>query len=448
MPARSLNQVFRLFKAGDLAAAESGCRKLVESNPGHVPSRLLMSAILHRSGQISEALRHLQHAAHLQRDNTDGLLDVARAMQRIGATGEAEELLAKLDENRMDVFLAKARNHWLRGNYDAALNLFFQAPKRWPSIPEPRDALIRGLLRTGRFDDAAVHLDRALEQFPRYTGLLELKIRLLLDRREPRQAIKALQADASSIDGDTSLMLLQSALLAIHNQTSLEIGHARPGARQARLIECFNWVQQQPGQHRWFGSSTGLLDWAADTLPVSGRIVECGVYHGLTINFLAGKLSRTIHGFDSFVGLPESWKPGESAGSYSTGGKQPITRPNVVLHTGWFEDTLPGFAEDCDESIALLHVDCDLYSSTRTVLEYLGDFLAPGSLLVFDDFLSYADYQDHEFRAAHEYFRTCPDAFELVGAVLLGRAVAFRKAQAKPDCQPSGRWPNGAIFRR
>lgn len=87
---------------------------------------------------------------------------------------------------------------------------------------------------------------------------------------------------------------------------------------------------------------------------------------------------------------------------------------------------MPDFAARLKEPIALLHVDCDLYSSTRTVLSVLGSELNQGSLLVFDDFLAYAGYEQHEFRAAHEYFAATGQRFELVGAVMLGRAVAYR----------------------
>ncbi len=154
--------------------------------------------------------------------------------------------------------------------------------------------------------------------------------------------------------------------------------------------------------------------------------MECGVYHGFSLTQIAAATQRPIHGFDSFAGLPEQWKPGEPAGSYSTQGQIPAIAAHVKLHSGWFDDSLPVFAAQLTAPIALLHVDCDLYSSTRTVLSTLVPKLAKGSLLVFDDFLAYAGYEQHEFRAAHEYFATTGQQFELVGAVLLGRAVAYR----------------------
>ena len=51
----------------------------------------------------------------------------------------------------------------------------------------------------------------------------------------------------------------------------------------------------------------------------------------------------------------------------------PWVRDNVVLHKGWFDETLPGFRTAHPAEVSFLHMDADLYSSTRTVLEMLSD---------------------------------------------------------------------------
>ena len=69
----------------------------------------------------------------------------------------------------------------------------------------------------------------------------------------------------------------------------------------------------------------------------------------------------TWYGFDSFEGLPEAWTLGAKAGAFSIGGNLPPVRGNVRLTKGFFEQTLPDFvAQHRGETIALLHVDCDL----------------------------------------------------------------------------------------
>ena len=51
-----------------------------------------------------------------------------------------------------------------------------------------------------------------------------------------------------------------------------------------------------------------LLDYALSKISKKGDILEFGVRAGESITYIAQKLKdRTIHGFDSFEGLPEDW---------------------------------------------------------------------------------------------------------------------------------------------
>ncbi len=106
-----------------------------------------------------------------------------------------------------------------------------------------------------------------------------------------------------------------------------------------------------------------------EILNKDGLHLEFGVYKGDLINNFAELLPDVIwYGFDSFEGLPETWTLGAKAGAFSIGGKLPSVRANVRLTKGFFEQTLPAFvAQHRDAKIALLHIDCDLYSATKTI---------------------------------------------------------------------------------
>jgi hypothetical protein len=65
-----------------------------------------------------------------------------------------------------------------------------------------------------------------------------------------------------------------------------------------------------------------------------------------------------------------------------------------------------------DEQIAFMHLDCDLYSSTKTVLDLAGDRLAPDAVLLFDEFFNYPGWQRHEFRAWNEFIAQTGRTFE------------------------------------
>ncbi|MDJ0106389.1 TylF/MycF/NovP-related O-methyltransferase, partial [Rhodococcus erythropolis] len=65
--------------------------------------------------------------------------------------------------------------------------------------------------------------------------------------------------------------------------------------------------------------------------------------------------------------------------------------------------------------VAFLHLDADLYSSTKTVLDLLGDRLVPGSIVVFDEFFNYPGWQQHEYRAWTEFVTRTGISFEYLG---------------------------------
>jgi hypothetical protein len=138
--------------------------------------------------------------------------------------------------------------------------------------------------------------------------------------------------------------------------------------------------------------------------PGNGLFAEFGVWRGDTINAIAEQVGdgTTVHGFDSFEGLPEDWHT-YPKGSFHMHGLLPQVRANVELHPGWFDETVPAFAaQHPGEPIAFLHVDCDLYSSAKTIFEGLGDRLVPGSVIVFDEYFNYPGWREHEYKAFQE----------------------------------------------
>ncbi len=118
-----------------------------------------------------------------------------------------------------------------------------------------------------------------------------------------------------------------------------------------------------------------------------GMWLEFGVYKGATINAIAQNTHQTLYGFDTFTGLPESW--GEyPEGVYSKDGHLPKVTENVQLIKGLFNDTLPLFLQCRRTKCSFIHIDCDLYSSTKQVLSHLKDRIVKGKVIAFDEFHS------------------------------------------------------------
>lgn len=148
-----------------------------------------------------------------------------------------------------------------------------------------------------------------------------------------------------------------------------------------------------------------LLDAVKRSAALQGCICEFGVWSGYTLRLMADAApGRHVHGFDSFEGLPENWRTGYAKGAFKTTVPK-FTQPNIRLHKGWFDATLPSFLKELEGQISLAHIDCDLYSSTHCVLDNIIPWLTPGAILVFDDYFNYPGWEEHEHKALMEMIR-------------------------------------------
>lgn len=152
------------------------------------------------------------------------------------------------------------------------------------------------------------------------------------------------------------------------------------------------------------------------TRDVPGDIAEFGVASGTSLmafvrmNGIFNKMrphvvaKKSVFGFDSFEGLPElnesidlateqaravgDMAQGgfDSSGSYAALQEFVARHDNVELFKGWFSDTMPKFlATRPHAAFSLLHIDCDLYESTKEALAPTLSRLAPGGVILFDE---------------------------------------------------------------
>ena len=180
-----------------------------------------------------------------------------------------------------------------------------------------------------------------------------------------------------------------------------------------------------------FDTDYDFHEWVTTTqldrgLLAHGQILEFGVATGRTLNQFAHWLPhKTIYGFDGFDGLPEDWTSRMRKGFFARK-HLPRVRQNCELVVGWFNETLPGFVDKHPDPVALLHVDCDLYSSTVTILNNLKNNIVPGTVIVFDEYMNYPGWQLDEFRAWQEHCKAYGVEYEYIGRVSKHQKVAVR----------------------
>ena len=178
--------------------------------------------------------------------------------------------------------------------------------------------------------------------------------------------------------------------------------------------------QEKLGRLQFFHNAFKALSFNG----IDGDYAEFGCCGGNT--FAHAYRESRYHGhaaklwaFDSFQGLPPAtddkdlhpeWVEGTMAISIDKFHEK--CAANKIPHTDY--TAVPGFYEqtlrdpDLDgrlKNIALAYIDCDLYSSTRTVLEFLMPRLKHGMIIAFDDYFCWSATQvSGERRAMLEFF--------------------------------------------
>jgi len=122
--------------------------------------------------------------------------------------------------------------------------------------------------------------------------------------------------------------------------------------------------------------------------------------------------------FDSFEGLPATQKNEDGyfeGGTFNTSlkdfkkiikQKTGIKIPPEQLIKGFYENSLTKQLKEELPCIGLLHIDVDLYSSTKTILNFVKPLLVDGGLILFDDYYCFKPTTETgEKRALNEFLR-------------------------------------------
>jgi hypothetical protein len=145
--------------------------------------------------------------------------------------------------------------------------------------------------------------------------------------------------------------------------------------------------------------------------------LEFGVATGKTINYISSFTTDNVYGFDSFEGLPEKWRDGYDKGCFSTNGILPEVNENVKLVKGWFNDTLPTFIKSQNKKVSFIHMDADLYSSTKYILDTLKDYMDTDCIIIFDELVNYNgfDGETGELKAFYDFITENTVDYEWIG---------------------------------
>lgn len=165
----------------------------------------------------------------------------------------------------------------------------------------------------------------------------------------------------------------------------------------------------------------------AQHCPGRASILEFGTSDGYSFvkllyatRYLGLERRVKVHTFDSFEGMPAStdlrdrnwtsgddWAPGQFRGNYLELEHYCAPRySNYAIHRGYFEDSIDAsFLTSLEKDPpVLIWIDCDYYSSARTILTRLIGHIPNGTVIYFDEFdnLNFGSRLTGEARLVHE----------------------------------------------
>ena len=179
--------------------------------------------------------------------------------------------------------------------------------------------------------------------------------------------------------------------------------------------ECYNFFKEDMKKSAIFLKSNDIRKYSIsrafnNSNTEENLFLEFGVYKGDSINLFGNFLSqqsRKVYGFDSFEGLEEEWNMNDynPIGRFSLNKKSPKVLKNVILIKGKVQSTLENFLKDKkDRKIIFAHMDMDTYTPTKYALNKIKPFLQKGSVILFDEFYGFPNWQHHEYKAFTEIF--------------------------------------------
>jgi Tfp pilus assembly protein PilF len=389
--------------------AVASFRRAIAISPDFADAHNNLGSTLLDRGEVAEAIACFRRALAVQPDSALAQSNLGNALLAKKAPEEAAECYRRALALRPDYVEAHYNlSVALRdvGKAEAAAECLRTALTLRPDFPEAHNALGAALQDLGRLAEATESIRTALRLRPDFAEAHFNLHALLLEPDSVVPAIESLKRAVALRPDDLVFRFALGMLLEYCDDAASAAEHLEQvaqgsGEDRARL-DAWRYLRSvAPTLPPVIGSPIQAFRIGLDAALREGLVLEFGVRFGTSIRQIAGLAHQAVHGFDSFQGLPEDWHH-ESRGSYSTGGELPAVPPNVSLHAGWFENTLPPFLAQHAGPVRFMNVDCDLYSSTATVLELLADRIVQGTVIAFDEYINHEHWRDDEFRAFQE----------------------------------------------
>ena len=388
-----------LWNTGSEEEALACYRRAISLDPRHALAHINVGNSLRQKGEVHEAIGCYRSAIAIEPHNAFAHFNLGKALSDFGLIEEAAAAYRRaidLDPAAADFYNSLGLALWELGRRKHALESYQAA------------IILRPSFEKAYFNLHTVHLSLG----------------------NPNEAIRCLEKVVELSPENVEGQFFLGMLLDYYGETAraaglLKLAAGGPPWVRASL-DSYQYIQSiGNGRPALIGTPIDAFELAIRRAREEGLVLEFGVRFGTSIRQIAPLVDGEMHGFDSFEGLPEDWHE-EPKGSYTTLGRRPDVPANVRLHPGWFDESIPSFIRSHPGPVRFMHIDCDLYSSTRTVLELFAERIGPGTLLVFDEYFGNEHWREDEFRALQEVAARMGWKYEYLAFSLCTRQAVVR----------------------
>lgn len=392
----------RLQREGDYAGAVIAYRNALTQAP--------KSETFHHLGVVLSRLERWEEACKAYEDSLalKPFVAVTRnnlglVLKELGRLFDAEKVLRDLladDPWNIDVATNVAGVLLEQGRPDTALTLLSPIVRRAGHHSVGWDTLGACFLDNGDLDVALACFARSHEQDPNSQAPL-FHLFAPLFERDVHQAVALLQHGLKLHPNRWDWSWMLACITEWYGQPPLT-GQVDLGQIPPHWVDSWNYaVKMKHESTKLFSTTATTLRYAQSLCTVDGLRLEFGTRFGTSARILQEQSSRPLFAFDSFEGLPTAWHT-VPKGAYSTGGYVPDLGDNIHPVVGWYSESLPPFMQHNTDPIRLLHIDCDLYSSTKDVFDQVYDRLRPGTVIIFDEYWNGPHWREDEWKAWQE----------------------------------------------
>lgn len=430
---RDLNSAMKHQMAGRFLPAAQIYQQILRSHPDHPVALNRLGIVSFQSGDSDQALNLIEKAIFIAPDYAKAHENLGLVHQRLGNLFDAETCFRHSLSLQPDD--AEAHNKvgfvlQALGKPEEAQVSFRAAVELDPNNFIAHYNLGNALHSLGLHDDAVSNYEQVLHINPGFAAAHFSLHALRLDQADMSVSInclkRAVECEPTSLHYQFMLgMLLEYSSRSDGAKIYFDAVEQGPDLVRANLDAWRYLKSANETLPTMTGSAVQAFQIGIEAANKEGLVLEFGVRFGRSIRQIAGLVQQDVHGFDSFEGIPESWN-NEPGGAYTTGGVIPSVPDNVTLYKGWFEDTLPEFVVDHPEPVRMVNIDCDIYSSTVTVLSLLSQQIVPGTVIVFDEYIGCETWRNDEFKAFQEMVLEHGWRYEYLCFSFLTRQVAVR----------------------